>query len=224
MYKRKKEKKRIGKRNEERTCTPRLETAPPSPLFSPKARSTLSSRTEIHTSRTSRARPYKNRRERERENKSISNARAKKKKKSERETWKKISSIPSLPIRKRKRTKKKKKKYSHASVIALAEALSPLFAKSSIMFYMCSFSLSLFFLCVYFLLVLQKFFFFFSCRGVEFTKNSRITQKEKGLPNSPKTSLYKARFSSHNTHTLKKMANEKEEEIEDEVRKTHSRV
>jgi len=97
--------------------------------------------------------------------------------------------------------KKKKKKYTHASVIALAEALSPLFAKSSIMFYMCS-SLSLFFsLCVCIFCLHQKFFFFFVVVVGSTLRNFRIiTRKEKGLPNSPKTSIKRA--FRHTTHTL----------------------
>jgi hypothetical protein len=64
------------------------------------------------------------------------------------------------------------------------------------------FSFSFFSLCVFFACAPKIFLFFFLSWGRICTKNfAHHTQKEKGLPNSPKTSLYKRAF-RHTTHTL----------------------
>jgi len=175
---RKKKKRSTGKRNEERTCTPRLETAPPSPLFSPKAHSTLSSRTEIHTSRTSRARPCVIE-EREREKIKFARVTLAKKKKNILHPHSLLKGRALLRFEFETKTKRKQKKFSHASVIALAEALSPLFAKSSIIFVyaLCVFlfSLSFFFFLLFvrifcslqknFSLLFSLLLFFWACWG-----------------------------------------------------------
>jgi hypothetical protein len=197
---RKKKKRSTGKRNEERTCTPRLETAPPSPLFSPKARSTLRSRTEIHTSRTSRARPcVTEERERERENKICTSNARKKEKKNILHPHSLLKGRALLRFEFETKTKRKQKKFSHASVIALAEALSPLFAKSSIIFVyvLCVFLFSLsflflFFLCVFFarskkifLSSLLSFVVFFCVGLTEFLYEKIFeiqNKRKKGLP------------------------------------------
>jgi len=193
---RKKKKRSTGKRNEERTCTPRLETAPPSPLFSPKAHSTLSSRTEIHTSRTSRARPCVIE-EREREKIKFARVTLAKKKKNILHPHSLLKGRALLRFEFETKTKRKQKKFSHASVIALAEALSPLFAKSSIIFVyaLCVFlfSLSFFFFLLFvrifcslqknFSLFSSLFCCFFGHVGVEFLRNFRNPKtRKKGLP------------------------------------------
>ena len=157
-----------------------------------------------HVSRTSLC----NRREREREKIKFARVTLAKKKKKILHPHSLLKGRALLRFEFETKTKRKQKKFSHASVIALAEALSPLFAKSSIIFVyvLCVFLFSLsflflFFLCAYFLLAPKKIFsllfsllLFFFVGGVEFLYEKIFenpkTKEKKGFQNSPKTSAH----------------------------------